>query len=695
MAEKEWLTIPEIAAATGKSSGYVRSVIKCLAAPDQQRQRLPAGRGRQAVEYHLTCLPPDMQLVVRPGAALLPAPLPHEQQRPDELKDWQKEKWTACLGVVREVHKLEADGTPRYRAIEVFCNYFNGGLFKDLLPASRTGSLSKTRVSGLCRLYDEGGELALMPAGRFMPKLRKDEWLPYFLQRIWRDRDTGKNGRSIADCYRDLEAVLPKNVPCPTYHTVRNYLLKMSSVERNKGRLTGNALKATRGYTKQKSPQWPLDCVFCDGHAFKAYAKHPETGKSTILEVCWVVDWATRMPLGFAVGLAESKWTVSAALLRSFVVTEDKRYGGIPLVLKTDGGSGNLSKLITDQWGLLARAGVQEHQVGRPGDPACQAIIEAANKVLINAAKRFWTYRGDDADADSLRKKVILINKNEAQNDREIGHRTCTLTKVPSVDEVIKAIVAELNDYAQREHGGLPEYYCAIDRKNKHYSPVQYWRHLVDTGWEQPPAVPQEVLDSFQLPREPRVCRRELVQIGNCVYHSADLAGWHGKKVLVERQLWDAQLVKVYDMEGRRICVAQLDGHVKDALALTPLEEYRVKRVERIVKLKERYIEDQRHELDSLLNPPPMRSVNPNPVPIGGLIATLQRPAKTAPAREPEPLPAPLMPILSGEEFHAQCAAAIARGEGLSVDDRELLADYYESAEGQDYLTFGGRNLLA
>lgn len=160
--------------------------------------------------------------------------LPPKQQQPDELKDWQKEKWAACIGVVREVHKLEADGTPRYKAIETFCNYFNNGFHPNLLPSSRTKTLNKIRVYRLCRLYDEGGELALMPADRSLPKLRKDEWLPYFL-RIWRSRDTGKNGRSIMDTYRDMEATLPKNVPCPTYQTVRDYLAKMSSVERNKG----------------------------------------------------------------------------------------------------------------------------------------------------------------------------------------------------------------------------------------------------------------------------------------------------------------------------------------------------------------------------------------------------------------------------------------------------------------------------
>lgn len=252
MAEKEWLTISELAEMVGKSKEYVRGMVHALASPEQQRQRLSAGRGRAATEYHITCLPRDMQLAVRPDAAPLPAPLPPKQQRPEDLKDWQKEKWAACIGVVREVHKLQADGTPRYKAIETFCNYFNGGFHPHLRPASRTGTLKKSRVKQLCRLYDEGGELALMPADRSLSKLRKDEWLPYFL-RIWRDRDTGKNGRSLSDCYRQMEATLPKNVPLPTERTVRNYIAKMSSVERNKGRLTGNAAQSNTDLSQRKA----------------------------------------------------------------------------------------------------------------------------------------------------------------------------------------------------------------------------------------------------------------------------------------------------------------------------------------------------------------------------------------------------------------------------------------------------------
>lgn len=151
-------------------------------------------------------------------------PLP-KQQRPEDLKDWQQKKWAACIGVVREVHKLEADGTPRYKATETFCNYFNGGLLPHLLVAARTGKFGPERVRQLCQLYDVGGELALMPGDRSMPKLRINEWLPYFL-RIWRDRDTGKNGRSLSDCYRQLEETLPKKVQLPTERTVRNYIAK-------------------------------------------------------------------------------------------------------------------------------------------------------------------------------------------------------------------------------------------------------------------------------------------------------------------------------------------------------------------------------------------------------------------------------------------------------------------------------------
>lgn len=695
MAEKEWLTIPEIAAETGKSADYVRGMIKYHATPDQQRQRLPAGRGRVATEYHLTCLPQDMQLAVRPDAAPLPVPLPPKRQQPEELKDWQKEKWAACLGVVKEVHRLEADGTPRYKAIETFCNYFNGGFCQHLLPASRTKTLRATRVYELCRLYDEGGELALMPADRSMPKLRKDEWLPYFLQRIWRDRDTGKNGRSLSDCYRDLEAVLPRNVPLPTEQTVRNYLAKMSSVERNKNRKTGNEMRATKVAAKMIYPQVPLACVGIDGKSFQVRVKHPATGKAKIMEVCWVIDIATRKILGWAMGDSESKWTVSGALLHAFWYHPvHKPHGGVPLVVKSDGGSGNKSKLVSGLWGVLAAAGVQKHEIGRPDRSNDNPHIEAAQKHLNRIAQKFWSYCGKSGDKGTLRERYLAIKANEEKNYKETGKRTCTLLTVPTVADVLLVLQEEFIRIDNRSHTGLPKYYCPIENKEKHFSPNQYWQHLVDAGWQQPPAIPLEILKELQYPRLPRVCGREVVRAANGFYHSPALAGYDGAKVLVQRYLWDAQIVGVYEPNGRKICDARLDGHAKDALAQTPLEEAAGQRNKRIIALKQLHIANQEQEYtDTMALLSPQRAL-PAPVQqLGGPIAPWKQPALPAPAREPEPPTAPLMPILSGEEFHALCAAAVDRGEVLSEDDRETLAGYYR--ENPDHLVFGGRNLLA
>lgn len=694
MAEKEWLTIPEIAQQVGKSADYVRGMITYLATPDQQRQRQSAGRGRAATEYHLACLPQDMQLAVRPEAAPLPVLLPPKQQQ--DLKDWQKEKWAACIGVVREVHKLGEGGTPRYKAIETFCNYFNGGFHPHLLPASRTKTLSIQRVYALCRLYEEGGELALIPADRSLSKLRKDAWLPYFL-RIWRSRDTGKNGRSIMDTFREMEATLPKNVPCPTYQTVRNYLAKMSSIERNKGRLTGNEMRATKVAAKMIYPQMPLACVVIDGKSFPVRIKHPATGKAKILEVCWVIDAATRCVLGWAIGDSESKWTVSGALLHAFWYHPvHKPHGGVPLVVKSDGGSGNKSKLVSGLWGVLSAAGVQKHDIGRPGRSNDQALIERAQKHLNTIAKGFWSYCGDDGDEGTLRDRYLAIKANEERNYKETGKRTCTLLKVPTVADVLLVLREKFGGINNREHTGLPKYYCPEGNKEKHFTPAQYWQHLVDAGWQQPPALPLEVLRDLQYPRLPRVCSREVVRAANGFYHSPALAGYDGAKVLVQRYLWDAQIVGVYELNGRKICDARLDGHAKDALAQTPLEEAAGQRNKRIIALKQLHIENQEQEYaDTMALLSPQRALSAPVQQLGGPIAPWKQPALPAPARAPEPPPAPLMPILSGEEFHALCVAAVDRGEVLSEDDRELLKDYYGSAEGQDYLTFGGRNLLA
>lgn len=698
MAEqKDWLTVAEIAELTGKQKDYVRRVLCASVRPDQQQQRLSVGRGRPTTEYHVSVLPPDVRLVVRPDAAPLPALLPPKRQQcPEELKDWQQKRWIARIGVVREVHKLEADGVSRHEAIKTLLRYFKGGLMPELLPASRTGTLSVEGVYGLCGLYDSGGELALIPADRSLSKLRKDEWLPYFL-RIWRNRDTGKNGRSVMDTFREMETTLPKNVPCPTYQTVRRYLAKMSSVERNKGRLTGNEMRATKVAAKMNYPQVPGACYVIDGKSFPVRIKHPATGRAKIMEVCWVIDAATRKIVGFALGDSESKWTVSGALLHAFWCHPVlKPCGGPPVVIKFDNGPGNKSKLVSGLWGVLSAAGVQKQEFGRQGRSNDQALIEAAQKHLNRIAKRFWSYCGKSGDKGTLRKRYLAIKANEEANYKETGKRTCTLLKVPTVAEVLLVLQAEFDRIDSRPHRGLPKYYCPVSNKEKHFSPVQYWQHLVDAGCQPPPAIPLGILKELQYPRLPRVCEREVVRAANGFYHSPALAGYDGAKVLVQRYLWDAQVVGVYELDGRKICDARLDGHAKDALAQTPLEEAAGQRNKRIIALKQLHIENQEQEYaDTMALLSPQRALSAPVQQLGGLIAPWKQPALPAPVREPEPPPAPLMPILSGEEFHALCVAAVDRGEVLSEDDRELIEDYYGSPEGQDYLTFGGRNLLA
>lgn len=208
------------------------------------------------------------------------------------------------------------------------------------------------------------GVTALAPKSRASRKV--PAWAPYFLKCYRRPQKP-----SVPEALEDLAEVLPAGIDMPSEPQAYRLLNRMSRVDRERGRRTGNELLAVQPMRRRSTDELaPMDVVTCDGHTFKARVAHPAHGRPFAPEVCAVMDAATRRIIGWSTGLAESAETVADALRHAVQTT------GIPLIFYTDPGSGNTAHVNSHPaFGRYARMGIT-FKTGIPGRTQARGMVE-------------------------------------------------------------------------------------------------------------------------------------------------------------------------------------------------------------------------------------------------------------------------------------------------------------------------------
>ncbi|WP_342239669.1 DNA-binding protein [Inquilinus sp. OTU3971] len=507
-----------------------------------------SGRGG-GIEYPVTTLPAAARKALAQRSLKLAAPAPvAPNQAPrgaDQLKSWQRTTMDARAALLAEVERLRlAAGLSRGKAVETLVDLArDGGLRPDLAAAvplanaraGKSGSrtLCRATIYNWFKERDTAGAVALAPREAAPTRPAVPDWAPPFW-RLWAQPQKW----SIAHCLERLAEALPANVAAPSYDQVKRFLRQMSVIDRNRGRLGPRQLKTMRAYvTRDYADLWPTAIYVADGHTFDAEVAHPIHGQPFRPEVTVVIDVATRVIVGWSIGIVENTWGVADALRHACETW------GVPALWYVDRGKGfNNAYFDGPHTGFLARLGVHKEN-SLPYSSQARGVVERVHQsCLVRAARELPTYIGAKMDEEAKHR----VHKLTRADIRMIGRSRLLM----SFDDFREYVGGQVAAYNGRRHSELG------------MSPLDRWEKLLR---DQPDTMidrlaPEEAADLFR-PTVERVARRGQVELWTNIYFLRDLEHHHGETVQVGFDLHDASQVWVRDQAGRLIGVAKLDGN--------------------------------------------------------------------------------------------------------------------------------------
>ncbi|HEN3351649.1 TPA: transposase [Yersinia enterocolitica] len=619
-------TAPGVRAALNKRAGN---------SLDLKRKRA----GTKAFEYHIDCLTAQQQEVIRERHlnSLLSAEkkavktavngdlnprvkAKHEldlmrqcpallERSTGNLTKLQRDIADARATLVAEVINLQNAGLSRIRAINYICDQSQSNTLPEKLQKAaaianarkglRTGVSTRTLngwVVDYQRASTPSERLVLLAPGHNKGKpIEHIKWMPLFMAHY---RTT--NGLSIAEAYENFEgdwqaqyADQPAMLAAiPSVYAVRRALDKLPTIVKQRGRVTGSAMRALNTYVKRDWSQMPVNGVWIgDGHSMKMKVAHPDHGRPFTPEITLVIDGRTRYVVGWSLSLAENVIAVADALRHGM------QNHGIPLIYYSDNGAGQTANVLdADITGILSRLGV-EHPTGIPGNPQARGIIERLNREIpARIARKFATYNGKSADRETVRMVSVDLNSafNAQGKNKELNSRQkAAMAKLPSWQQLIDTIEDEIEAYnTTHRHSELPR-----REDGKHYTATEYRQLLLAT--ENVDRLSDiELRDMFR-PQVKRTAQRGWLSIFNNQYFAESLIQVDGEDVLVEFDIHDASSVTVRRLDGSFICTAIVNGNTRAAFPVDYIQKVAKDRHSRRMKL----VEQKAEEINAELNP--------------------------------------------------------------------------------------------
>jgi putative transposase len=529
---------------------------------------------------------------VTPAATLIAAITAKPAVTPGELKDWQRQIAEARAAICSEVRRLETvSGIDR-----AICTVIDLAAREQLPPhiqrlvpianakAGKSRTLSRTT---LYRWLKESSNVTLLA-----PKTRETAdippWAPYLLNLYGQPQKP-----SLAYCVEKLPEILPAVILPPSYSAAHRFLLKMSNVDIQRGRMGSREIKSILPFTRRDtSDMWPTDAYTADGHTFDAEVAHPAHGKAFRPEITTVLDIATRKAVGWSVGLAESTWAVLDALRHACLSC------GNPGIFYVDNGSGYKNAAMSDQsTGFMSRLGIElTHSL--PYNSQARGVIERAHQTIwVKAAKTLPTYMGEKMDAQA-KQTVFKITRKDIKT---IGKSKYLMEWA----DFMAFCQQQIDDYNNRPHRALPKV-RGEDGKKRHQTPNEAWAEAVAQGFEPVMVDAVEANDLFRPYKTCKIIRGE-IRLFNNLYFSRDLEHHHGETARVGYDIHDASRVWVRNRQGQLLCIAEFEANKRGYFAESRLDQARYKRAQGRIKRAEAKIEEAEQEL----NPPQLIEYQP------------------------------------------------------------------------------------
>lgn len=546
---KQWFSAAELAGLPGLP-GTERGINKMGDRGDLERRKRERGKGW---EYAYASLPArTRQHLLRQQVAQLPAPAAPtatvEPPRVEELADWQRTVMQARLGICALIDQLVATREiTRRAAIDAFIDAAHAGeldadTMAQLTRANARAGGEHTRLADRSTVYrwmqkrDAQGAAAVAPAAG--PNTPPPAWLAPLLRLYQQPQKP-----TVAACLRDWHEHYP-DIQAPPLRTAQTRIQRLPVEIRNYGRMGRNALRAVQPFVRRTTDGlWPMDVVTVDGHLFKAYVRHPLTGRKLRPELTTYVDIATRRAIGFSAWLAESQIAIWAAL-RDMVLNPEC---GIPALHYSDNGAYRGAQHRE----VMARIG-SESMFAQAYRAQARGVIERLNSsVWVPLAKKHATYVNDDADPEATKKALKRANDDGAN--------------LMAWADFIAQARAALDEYNNRPHNSLGK-----------RTPNEVWAQAVADGW-QPTLLDDDDLHDLLPTWTRKVNRAEVALPWGRYFHDA-LREWHDRMVQVGIHPTDGAHVWVSDLRGALICVAKRDGNAQGYVHTSMLEHGRGKR---------------------------------------------------------------------------------------------------------------------
>lgn len=547
---KAWFSAAELAGLPGLP-GTVQ-MVNARAKREGWTWQKRAGRGGGR-EYAYASLPQRTRdhLLRRSVAALPPPtqpPVTVEPPRVEELADWQRSVMQARLGVCALIDQLTArHEVTRQAAIASLLDAARAGTLEaealDMLRrANARAGGSSDRLADRATVYrwlqarDAQGAAAVAP--KAAPATPPPAWLAPLLRLYQQPQKP-----TVAACLRDWHTHYPET-PAPPLRTAQTRIQRLPVEIRSYGRMGRNALRAVQPFVRRTTDGlWPMDVVTVDGHLFKAYVRHPLTGRKLRPELTTYVDIATRRAVGFSAWLAESQLAIWAAL-RDMVLNPEC---GIPALHYSDNGAYRGAQHRE----VMARIG-SETMFAQAYRAQARGVIERLNSsVWVPLAKTHATYVNDDADPEAVKKALKRANDDGAN--------------LMGWAEFIDQARAALEAYNDRPHSSFGK-----------RTPNEAWAQAVAEGWR-PTRLDDDDLHDL-LPTWTRKVNRAEITLPWGRYFHDSLRDWHGRMVQIGIHPTDGGQVWVSDARGVLICVARLGANEQPYVHGNLLEHSRGKR---------------------------------------------------------------------------------------------------------------------
>lgn len=494
------------------------------------------------------------------------AQVPQESSLAD-LTEHQRRTALARLVIVKEIERTAALIGKKDKAVLLFLAAVKAGTLAshvaELVPVAndkygdgKKQSISRETLYRWKKQYAEEGVLALAPL-HCTKQMGVPAWAKAFLAEYQQPQKP-----SARDAYKRFAETYPSP---PSLDQVYYWLKKVGIPAREAGRVTGNALRKLRKHKRRLTDEfWPGDIYTADGTTFDAEVQHPIHGQPWKPEVTFMVDVATRRCVGISLGDAESGLVVLDALRMACL------FGGIPCYLYVDNGSGYKNKMMTGEGlGMMARLDIEmRHSI--PKSPQGKGLMERAVQTICEPLSKLLpscTHKDMDRDAA---KKVFHIGRAELRAHGKSG-------LLPTFDIFRDMILKRVVEYNASPHRALPRVVDMATGKRRNMTPDEYWNSFMERGFA-PLLVPEAIRDELFMPSYSRKVSNCEIHFKNAIYFAGELEEFHGKRVDVRYDIWDASKVYCWTTDGRKICTALLNGN---AIHYFPLPEVEARRERR------------------------------------------------------------------------------------------------------------------